>query len=74
LAEQAGPATPLLVRLPCPFNRDGRESLMCIEWRLIKLKKFDEEDEMLVATSIGFLLLIWVIVLWGSTYFNHNIH
>jgi hypothetical protein len=47
---------------------------MCIEWRLIKLKKFDEEDEMLVATSIGFLLLIWVIVLWGSTYFNHNIH
>jgi hypothetical protein len=74
LAERAGPATALLVCLPCPFNRDGRESSVCVEWRILKLKKLNEEGEMLVAISIGFLLLIWVIVLWGSTYFNHNIH
>ena len=24
--------------------------------------------------TIGFLLLIWVVVLWGSSYFNANIH
>jgi hypothetical protein len=24
--------------------------------------------------TIGFMLLIWVIVLWGSSYFNNNIH
>lgn len=29
---------------------------------------------MLAAMSIGFMLAIWVIVLWGSSYFNNNIH
>jgi len=24
--------------------------------------------------TIGFLVLIWVVVLWGSSYFNQNIH
>jgi len=24
--------------------------------------------------TIGFMLLIWIIVLWGSSYFNNNIH
>jgi hypothetical protein len=27
-----------------------------------------------VVITIGFLLLIWVVVLWGSSYFNQNIH
>jgi hypothetical protein len=26
-----------------------------------------------VVITIGFLLLIWVVVLWGSSYFNQNI-
>jgi hypothetical protein len=29
---------------------------------------------MLAAISIGFMLLIWVVVLWGSSHFNNNIH
>jgi hypothetical protein len=29
---------------------------------------------MLAAMSLGFMLAIWVIVLWGSSYFNGNIH
>jgi hypothetical protein len=61
--------------VPClPVQSGWRGTTGVVKWRLIKLKKFDKEDEMLVAMSIGFLLLIWVIVLWGSTYFNHNIH
>jgi hypothetical protein len=27
-----------------------------------------------VVITVGFLLLIWVVVLWGSSYFNQNIH
>jgi hypothetical protein len=27
-----------------------------------------------VIITIGFMLLIWVVVLWGSSYFNQNIH
>jgi hypothetical protein len=27
-----------------------------------------------VVITIGFLLLIWIVVLWGSSYFNQNIH
>jgi hypothetical protein len=26
-----------------------------------------------VVITIGFMLLIWVVVLWGSSYFNQNI-
>jgi hypothetical protein len=37
-------------------------------------KKLGEGDEMLAAMSIGFMLAIWVIVLWGSSHFNNNIH
>ncbi len=29
---------------------------------------------MLAALAIGFMLAIWVIVIWGSSRFNHNIH
>ena len=29
---------------------------------------------MLAAMAIGFMLMIWVIVLWGSSHFNDNIH
>jgi hypothetical protein len=25
------------------------------------------------AMTIGFMLAVWVIVLWGATYFNHNV-
>jgi hypothetical protein len=24
--------------------------------------------------TIGFMLLIWVVVLWGSSRFNNNVH
>jgi hypothetical protein len=27
-----------------------------------------------VVITIGFMLLIWVVVIWGSNYFNQNIH
>ena len=27
-----------------------------------------------VAIALGFMLLLWVVVLWGSSYFNNNIH
>jgi hypothetical protein len=27
-----------------------------------------------VVITIGFMLLLWVVVLWGSSYFNNNIH
>lgn len=29
---------------------------------------------MLAALAVGIMLLIWVVVLWGSSYFNNNIH
>jgi hypothetical protein len=29
---------------------------------------------MLAAMSLGFMLAIWVVVLWGSSHFNGNIH
>jgi hypothetical protein len=27
-----------------------------------------------VVIALGFMLLLWVVVLWGSSYFNNNIH
>jgi hypothetical protein len=30
-------------------------------------------QEMLVALSIGFMLAIWVVVIWGAIYFNQNV-
>jgi len=27
-----------------------------------------------VVIAIGFMLLIWVVVIWGSSYFNKNVH
>ena len=29
---------------------------------------------MLAALSIGFMLAIWVVVIWGASYFNQNIN
>ncbi len=29
---------------------------------------------MLAALTLGFMLLIWVIVIWGAAYFNQNVH
>lgn len=29
---------------------------------------------MLPLLAIGFMLAIWVVVLWGSSHFNNNIH
>ena len=26
------------------------------------------------AIAVGFMLLVWVIVLWGASHFNHNIN
>jgi hypothetical protein len=27
-----------------------------------------------VIIAVGFMLLIWVVVIWGSSYFNKNVH
>ena len=32
-----------------------------------------EDWEMLAALSLGFMLAIWVIVIWGAIHFNHNV-
>jgi hypothetical protein len=32
------------------------------------------ENRMQAVIAIGFMLLVWVIVLWGSSHFNNNIH
>jgi len=29
---------------------------------------------MLVVLAIGFMLAIWVVVIWGAAYFNKNVH
>jgi hypothetical protein len=29
---------------------------------------------MLAALAIGFMLMIWVIVIWGAAYFNQNVN
>jgi hypothetical protein len=29
---------------------------------------------MLAALSIGFMLMIWVVVIWGASYFNQNVN
>jgi hypothetical protein len=26
------------------------------------------------ALAIGFMLAIWVVVIWGAMYFNQNVH
>ena len=28
---------------------------------------------MTALVAVGFLALIWILVLWGSTYFNRNV-
>jgi hypothetical protein len=32
------------------------------------------ELKMLAALAIGFMLAIWVIVIWGAAYFNQNVN
>jgi hypothetical protein len=32
------------------------------------------ENHMPAVITIGFMLSIWVVVLWGSSHFNNNIH
>jgi hypothetical protein len=32
------------------------------------------ELQMLAALSIGFMLAIWVVVIWGAAYFNQNVN
>jgi hypothetical protein len=29
---------------------------------------------MLAALCIGFMLAIWVVVIWGASYFNQNVN
>jgi hypothetical protein len=29
---------------------------------------------MSAALAIGFMLAIWVVVIWGANYFNQNVH
>jgi hypothetical protein len=29
---------------------------------------------MLAALTIGFMLAIWVVVIWGAAYFNQNVN
>ncbi len=29
---------------------------------------------MLAALSLGFMLAIWVVVIWGAAYFNQNVN
>jgi hypothetical protein len=33
-----------------------------------------KELEMLAALCIGFMLAIWVVVIWGASYFNQNVN
>jgi len=38
-------------------------------------KAFDREGiNMLAALSIGFMLMIWIVVIWGAAYFNQNVN
>jgi hypothetical protein len=38
-------------------------------------KAFGREGiNMLAALAIGFMLMIWVIVIWGAAYFNQNVN
>jgi hypothetical protein len=30
--------------------------------------------EMLAVLAIGFMLAIWVVVIWGAAYFNQNVN
>jgi hypothetical protein len=32
------------------------------------------ELKMLAALALGFMLMIWVIVIWGAAYFNQNVN
>jgi hypothetical protein len=32
------------------------------------------KNQMPVLITVGFMLLIWAVVLWGSTRFNNNVH
>lgn len=29
---------------------------------------------MLAVLALGFMLAIWVVVIWGATYFNQNVN
>jgi hypothetical protein len=33
-----------------------------------------EDNAMGAALAIGFMLAIWVVVIWGAMYFNQNVH
>ena len=32
-----------------------------------------EEDEMEAVIGVAILLAIWIIIIWGSSYFNKNV-
>jgi urea transporter len=32
------------------------------------------ELQMLAALTLGFMLAIWVVVIWGAAYFNQNVN
>jgi hypothetical protein len=36
--------------------------------------KAGRELQMLAALTIGFMLAIWVVVIWGAAYFNQNVN
>jgi hypothetical protein len=74
LAEKASPAT-AIVSVPSLSVQSGWQGItgLC-RMAQSNCKKLGEGDEMLAAMSIGFMLAIWVIVLWGSSHFNNNIH
>jgi hypothetical protein len=52
----------------------GRQREHGLEW-LKHVRSFvrQEDKEMLAALSLGFMLAIWVIVIWGAIHFNHNV-
>jgi hypothetical protein len=33
-----------------------------------------EDNAMDAALAVGFMLAIWVVVIWGAMYFNRNVH
>ena len=38
-----------------------------------KLARHEGERAMVVIVALGVLLAIWVLVIWGSSYFNKNV-
>ena len=61
--------------IPNGFDWDGsRARLGVIMTQAVTEISAGRELKMLAVLALGFMLAIWVVVIWGAAYFNQNVN